>query len=94
MLVRTEIEPSETRASGPFVTIRAGGPLEGVVTITAIGQSRGRSRVDASWREGAHVCSQSLESSSYRIARVIAHAAARRFALGEPPLLSRDVTTN
>jgi len=31
-----EPEARETSETRPFVTIRAGGPLEGVVTITAI----------------------------------------------------------
>jgi hypothetical protein len=33
--------PWQTDAAGPFITIRAGGPLDGVVTITAIPEATG-----------------------------------------------------
>jgi hypothetical protein len=46
------LEAWETRAPGPFVTIRAGGPLDGVVTITAIAGGRGRSLFRAAWDTG------------------------------------------
>jgi hypothetical protein len=35
----------------PLVTIRAGGPLDGVVTITAIPEGNGRSLVESSWTQ-------------------------------------------
>jgi len=44
-------EPWETNAPRPLVTIRAGGPLDGVVTITAIPEGNGRSLVEASWTQ-------------------------------------------
>src|ERR1700736_5992893 len=87
--VRTELEPWETSAPGPFVTIRAGGPFDAVVTITAVTTGRGRNRVEASWEQDGQQCSQSLEAASYSIARAIAHAAARQFALGNQPTLTR-----
>ena len=39
----------ETYASGPFVSIRAGGPFNGVVTITAVADGNGRVLVEAAW---------------------------------------------
>ena len=35
-----DLDAWQTDAPGPFVTIRAGGPLEGVVTLTAIAEGR------------------------------------------------------
>jgi hypothetical protein len=83
-------EPWERSAEAPFVTIRAGGPLDGTVTISAISGRRGRNRVAATWHEGEQTFSEALESASYRIARAIAHGAARRFAAGERPTLGRS----
>lgn len=88
--VRTP-EPWETSGTAPLVTIRAGGPFDGTVTIRAIPGGHGRSLVEAHWREPSGGRSdQSLESASYRIARAIAHGAAREFALGRRPTLSRS----
>ncbi len=39
----------ESYASGPFVSIRAGGPFNGVVTITAVADGNGRVLVAAAW---------------------------------------------
>jgi hypothetical protein len=87
----TSLQPSETNSRGPLVTIRAGGPLDGVVTITAIGGRReGRSVVEASWTNDGQRHSQSLEAATYAMARAIAQAAANQFAVGKPPHLARD----
>jgi metal-dependent amidase/aminoacylase/carboxypeptidase family protein len=80
----------ETNAPGPFVTIRAGGPLDGVVTITAIAGGNGRSLVEVTWRQDGEVRSESLEAATYNIARAIANAAANQFAVGRRPNLARD----
>jgi hypothetical protein len=84
-------EQWQTNAPRPFVTIRAGGPLDGVVTITAIAGRNGRSLVEAAWTQDGEVCSESLEAATYNIARAIAQAAANQFALGKPPKLTRDL---
>jgi len=83
-------ESWETNAPGPFVTIRAGGPLDGVVTITAITGGNGRSVVEASWTQDGEACTESLEAATYDIARAIANAAANQFAVGKRPNLMRD----
>lgn len=85
-----DLESRGSRVSAPFVTIRAGGPLDGVVTITALGGAGGRSRVAASWTQDGEPRSQWLDAASYRIARAIAHATANQFAVGNRPTLARD----
>ena len=82
--------PWQTDAPGPFVTIRAGGPLDGVVTITAVAGRSDRSLVEASWTQDGQRLSESLEAATYDIARAIANAAANQFAVGKPPKLARD----
>ena len=86
----TPAQPWETNAPAPFVTIRAGGPLDGVVTITAIVGGNGRSVVEAAWTQDGEACSESLEAATYDIARAIANAAANQFAVGKRPNLARD----
>ena len=82
---------SDTHSRGPLVTIRAGGPLDGVVTITALaGRREGRSVVEASWTQDGERRSESLEAATYAMARAIAQAAANQFAVGKPPHLARD----
>jgi hypothetical protein len=88
--VSTVPEPWETSAPGPFVTIRAGGPLHGVVTITAIASRRGRSVVEASWTQGGEPFSESLEAATHDMAQAIANAAANQLAAGKPPRLAPD----
>ena len=81
--------PWQTKAPGPFVTIRTGGPLDATVTITAIADGHGRNRVAASWRQDGQTITQQLEAATYRIARAIAHAAARQLSIGNDPHLAR-----
>ena len=88
--VSADPESPESTVSAPFVTIRAGGPLDGVVTITALGPAGGRSRVAASWMQDGEPRSQWLDVASYRIARAIANATANQFAVGNRPTLTRD----
>jgi metal-dependent amidase/aminoacylase/carboxypeptidase family protein len=84
------LEAWETNAPGPFVTIRAGGPLDGVVTITAIAGGNGRNLVRAAWTQDGQARSESLEAATSDMARAIANAAANQFAVGRRPHLARD----
>ena len=77
-------------SKGPFVTIRAGGPLDGVVTVTAVPDSGGRCLVEASWTQDDVAFSQQLEAATHAMARAIAQAAANQFAVGNRPNLARD----
>jgi hypothetical protein len=86
--VRTDRECWRTPTRGPFVTIRAGGPFEGMVTITAI--DGGGSLVEASWTQDGELCSESLTAATPDMARAIAQAAANQFAVGKRPKLARD----
>jgi hypothetical protein len=79
-----------TNAPGPFVTMNGGGPLEGVVTMTAIDGGKGRTLVRASWTQDGETSSASLEAATYEMARAIANAAANQFAAGNRPKLARD----
>jgi len=69
--------PWQADAAGPFITIRAGGPLDGVVTITAIPEGHGRSLVVASWTQGRHRQSESVEVETYEHARELANFIAK-----------------
>ena len=80
----------EARSPGPLITIRAGGPLDGVVTVTAIVVGRRRILVEASWTQDERPHSESLEAPTLRIARAIANAAANQLAVGNRPTLSPD----
>ena len=82
-------EPWQMSAPGPFVTIRTGGPFDAVVTMTAVENGEGHTRIAAAWTENGQSWSESLESASYRIARVIANAAANQLSLGNQPHLAR-----
>ena len=80
----------QTDAPGPFLTMRAGGPLDGVVTITAIPEGHGRSLVEASWTQDRHTHSDSVEVETYKHARELANFIAKELAEGTPPDLARD----
>jgi hypothetical protein len=80
----------QTDVPGPLITIRAGGPLDGVVTITAIADGQGRTLVEASWAQDGQACSDSVELETYDAAQEIAHTIANQFAAGTPPDLTRD----
>ena len=85
-----DLEPWQTDAAGPFVTIRAGGPLEGIVTLTAIAEGHGRTSVEAVWTDGGISHSASAEVASYEDARTLAREAADALAAGRAPNLRRD----
>jgi hypothetical protein len=57
-MMRTQLESWQTSRAAPFLTIDAGGLLEGVVTINSVAGGRGRSRVEASWTQDGRRCSQ------------------------------------
>ena len=86
----TDSQSSQTDAPGPSITIRAGGPLDGVVTLTAIADGRGRTLVEASWAQDGQRSSDSVEVETYDAAREIAHTIANQLAAGTPPDLTRD----
>jgi hypothetical protein len=81
--------PPEASSRGPFVAIRVGGPLQTVVTLTAIAEGHGRSVVEASWIDDGHGHPDSVEVDSYGQARLLADAIAEQLAAGTPPDLSR-----
>jgi len=89
-VIPDEPEGWQTDAPGPFVTIRAGGPLEGVVTMTAIEGGHARTLVTASWTQDGHARSDSVEVGSYEHARIIAREVVDELAAGHAPDLSRD----
>lgn len=71
------------------MTIRAGGPFDATVTMTAVNDGHGHTRVAASWTEDGQPWSESLDAASYRIARAIAQAAANQLSIGNQPHLAR-----
>jgi hypothetical protein len=89
--VASDPAPSwQTDATGPFVTIRTGGPLDGVVTITAIPAGHGRSLVKTSWTQDGQKHSDAVEVETYEHARELANFTAKELAEGTPPDLTRD----
>jgi len=80
----------QTDAPGPFVTFRAAGPLDGVITITAIAGGHGRALVESFWTQDAHAHSNSVEVESFEHARLLARQIADEFAMGTPPDRTRD----
>jgi hypothetical protein len=77
-----DLDAWQTDAPGPFVTIRAGGPLEGVVTLTAIEGGHGRTLVEARWTKDGDTQTASVEVESHRQGRTVAHSAAADLAAG------------
>jgi hypothetical protein len=88
--VTGDAEAWQTDAPGPFVTIRASGPLDGIVTITAVSEGHGRSLVGASWTADGHTHSDSVEVETYEHARELANSIAKELAEGTAPDLTRD----
>jgi len=83
-------EPWETNAPRPLVTIRAGGPFDGVVTITAIAGGNGHTLVEVAWTQDGQSCSDQVEVDTYETARITANTVADQLAAGIPPDLTRD----
>jgi hypothetical protein len=80
------LEPWMTSPRGPFLTLNAGGPLSGIVTITALPAQGTHLIVDANWRtiQGEpRTASAAIES--YNAARALAHRWAGQLAAGREP---------
>jgi hypothetical protein len=77
-------EAWETSVPGPYVTIRAGGPLDGLVTITATG-SEGRVMVEASWGSAHSRASMWSERVGHAAADELAQAWANQLVVGREP---------
>jgi hypothetical protein len=79
-------ETRGTYPSGPFLSIRAGGPFDGVVTITAIADGRGRLLVQAQWTRKNEKQSTSRIADDHDDAQSLAQQWADLLAAGnEPP---------
>ena len=72
------------------VTIHAGGPLDGVVTITALPGHHAHSLVEAHWTQDGERRSDSVEIDDDEAALEVARHAAGELAAGVPPDLTRD----
>jgi hypothetical protein len=76
----------ETYASGPFLSIRTGGPFNGVVTITAVADGDGRVLVEAAWTREHEPQSASRIVTGYDPARTLAQQWADQLAGRTEPL--------
>ena len=79
---------SETNQPGEFITIRAGGPLDGVVTVAPIAQGHGRTLVIASWIRYGHTHWDTVEVETFELGLTHARSIADQLAAGTPPALS------
>ena len=80
------LEPWMTSSRGPFLTLNAGGPLSGIVTITALPEEGAHLIVDANWRTihgEPRTASAAIEG--YNAARKLAHEWAGQLAAGHQP---------
>ena len=75
---------------GAPLTISAGGPFGGVVTVTAVAGGHGRTLVMAAWTQDGRPHTDSVETETYEDARTIAAEAADDLASGHAPSLARD----
>jgi hypothetical protein len=78
------LESWESSAPGPYLTIRTGGPLDGLVTITATG-SEGRVTIEATWGVPHLRSSVTAERVGHRAADGLAQAWANELAAGREP---------
>ena len=81
-----------TSSAGPFLTINAGGPLEGIVTIAVATGGADQLVVEAAWKCHGDPRSTSATVISYDAARALAHQWADQLAAGREPreLPARD----
>ena len=78
------------RAAGPRpLMIRAGGPLDGIITITAVADGDGRRRVIASWTQDGQTRWGSTEVDNPDAAEAVANAVADQLAAGLSPSFDR-----
>jgi hypothetical protein len=74
-----------TSSAGPFLTMNAGGPLEGIVTIAVATGDADQLRVEAAWKCSADARSTSTTLTGYAAARALAHQWADQLAAGREP---------
>ena len=81
------LEPWMTSSAGPFVTIKPGGPLHGVVTISVTPDNAEHPLiVDATWKPlDSDPRSLSQPIDEYNAARKLAHEWADQLAAGHKP---------
>jgi hypothetical protein len=80
------LEPWMTSSRGPFLTLNAGGPLSGIVTITALPEQGAHLVVEGNWRTihgEPRTASAAIEG--YNAARKLAHEWADQLAAGHEP---------
>ena len=79
--------PQRTEASEPqgYLTIRAGGPFDGAVTVATIGGGRGRAIVIVSWLSHGHARWDTVEVASFEQGLAVARTIADQLAAGQPP---------
>jgi hypothetical protein len=80
------LEPWMTSSPGPFLTLNAGGPLGGIVTLTALPEQGAHLIVDAHWKTihgEPRTASAAIEG--YNAARKLAHDWAGQLAAGREP---------
>jgi hypothetical protein len=68
-----------------FLTIRAGGQLDGAVTVATIGGGRGRSIVIVSWLGDGRPRWHTIEVASFERGLAVARRFADELAAGRPP---------
>jgi hypothetical protein len=80
------LDPWMTSSRGPFLTLNAGGPLSGSVTITARPERGAHLIVEANWKTvhgEPRTASAAIEG--YNAARALAHEWAAQLAAGREP---------
>ena len=80
------LDPWMTSSRGPFLTLNTGGPLSGIVTITALPERGAHLIVDANWRTiHGEPRTASTAIDGYSAARELAHEWADQLAAGYEP---------
>ena len=74
-----------TSSAGPFLTMNAGGRLEGVVTISVATKGDNQLLVEAAWKCNGDPRSTSATFTGYDAARALAHEWADQLAAGREP---------
>ena len=74
-----------TSSAGPFLTMNAGGPLQGVVTISVATEGAKQLLVEAAWKCNGDPRSTSATFTGYDAARALAHQWAHQLAAGHEP---------
>jgi hypothetical protein len=74
-----------TSSAGPFLTMNAGGPMQGVVTISVATKGDDELLVEAAWQCNGDPRSTSATFTGYDAARALAHEWADQLAAGREP---------